>query len=147
MILRSIPFALLGALTLSSPVLAQTITTGAQVTTEDYRRQAQAEVARLKADRPITGRARNVIIFIGDGMGISTLTAARIYQGQKLGRDGESFTTAMDSLSYAALVKTYSHDAQVSDSAPTASAIMAGVKARNDVIGVGPKRWSATAPS
>ena len=139
MILRSIPFALLGALTLSSPVLAQTITTGAQVTTEDYRRQAQAEVARLKADRPITGRARNVIIFIGDGMGISTLTAARIYQGQKLGRDGESFTTAMDSLSYAALVKTYSHDAQVSDSAPTASAIMAGVKARNDVIGVGPE--------
>jgi alkaline phosphatase len=139
MILRSIPFALLGALTLSSPVLAQTITTGAQVTTEDYRRQAQAEVARLKADKPITGRARNVIIFIGDGMGISTLTAARIYQGQKLDRDGESFTTAMDSLSYAALVKTYSHDAQVSDSAPTASAIMAGVKARNDVIGVGPE--------
>ena len=78
MILRSIPFALLGALTLSSPVLAQTITTGAQVTTEDYRRQAQAEVARLKADRPITGRARNVIIFIGDGMGIGTRTAARI---------------------------------------------------------------------
>ena len=97
---------------------------GAQVTTGDYRRQAQAELARLKASVPINGRARNVIIFIGDGMGISTLTAARIYQGQKLGRDGESFTTAMDSLSHAALVKTYSHDAQVSDSAPTASAII-----------------------
>ena len=143
MIFRSLPLALLGALTLSSATLAQTvtpaITAGAQVTTEDYRRQAQAEVARLKAGAPITRRARNVIIFIGDGMGISTLTAARIYQGQKLGRDGESFTTAMDSLSYAALVKTYSHDAQVSDSAPTASAIMGGVKARNDVIGVGPE--------
>ncbi len=119
--------------------MAQTITQGAQVTTGDYRRQAQAELARLKASVPINGWARNVIIFIGDGMGMSTLTAARIYQGQKLGRDGESFTTAMDSLSHAALVKTYSHDAQVSDSAPTASAILAGVKLRNGIIGLGPE--------
>lgn len=135
--------ALLAALTFSASATAQVITPaitkGAQVTTEDYRRQARDELARLKASTPINARAKNVIIFIGDGMGISTLTAARIYQGQKLGRDGESFTTAMDSLSHAALVKTYSHDAQVSDSAPTASAIMGGVKARNDVIGVGPE--------
>ncbi len=135
--------ALFAALLLSTTATAQTITPtitkGAQVTTDDYRRQGQAEVARLKASAPINARAKNVIIFIGDGMGISTLTAARIYQGQKLGRDGESFTTAMDSLAHAALVKTYSHDAQVSDSAPTASAIMGGVKARNDVIGVGPE--------
>ncbi|WP_255245788.1 hypothetical protein [Sphingobium sp. D43FB] len=31
------------------------------------------------------------MIFIGDGMGVSTLTAARIHGG-----DGESFVTAMD---------------------------------------------------
>ncbi len=131
--------ALLAALTLTTAATAQTITQGAQVTTEDYRRQARDELARLKASTPITARAKNVIIFIGDGMGISTLTAARIYQGQKLGRDGESFSTAMDSLAHAALVKTYSHDAQVSDSAPTASAIMAGVKLRNGIIGLGPE--------
>ncbi|MES2472534.1 MAG: alkaline phosphatase [Pseudomonadota bacterium] len=138
--------ALFTALVLSTTASAQTITKGAQVTTQDYLRQGQAEVARLKASTPINARARNVIIFIGDGMGISTLTAARIYQGQKLGRDGESFTTAMDSLSNAALVKTYSHDAQVSDSAPTASAIMGGVKARNDVIGVGPEAIVSDCP-
>ncbi|MEY4708313.1 MAG: hypothetical protein RJB58_2036 [Pseudomonadota bacterium] len=138
--------ALLAALALSTAASAQTITQGAQVTTEDYRRQARDEVARLKAATPINGRAKNVIIFIGDGMGISTLTAARIYQGQKLGRDGESFTTAMDSLAHAALVKTYSHDGQVSDSAPTATAIMAGVKARNDVIGVGPEAVVSDCP-
>jgi alkaline phosphatase len=130
---------LFAALFFSSPAIAQTITQGAQVTTEDYRRQGQAEVARLKASQPINGRAKNVIIFIGDGMGISTLTAARIYEGQKLGRDGESFVTAMDSLANAALVKTYSHDSQVADSAPTASAIMAGVKLRNGLIGLGPE--------
>ncbi|MEZ5668642.1 MAG: alkaline phosphatase [Alphaproteobacteria bacterium] len=32
--------------------------------------------------------------------------------------------------------RNYSHDGQVSDSAPTATAMMTGVKARNDVIGV-----------
>ena len=31
-------------------------------------------------------RAKNVILFIGDGMGISTVTAARIYAGQKQGQ-------------------------------------------------------------
>src|SRR3546814_17731961 len=45
----------------------------------------------------------------------------------------------MDLLPYTALVKTYSHDGQVSDSAPTATAILAGVKTRNGVIGVGPE--------
>ena len=131
--------ALCGVLILASPATGQTSSGGAQGTAEDYRRQALAEVARLKADRPINGPARNVIIFIGDGMGVSTLTAARIYQGQRQGRDGESFVTAMDSLANTALVKTYSHDAQVSDSAPTASAILAGVKLRNGIIGLGPE--------
>ena len=66
-------------------------------------------------------KAKNLIIFIGDGMGVSTITAGRIWQGQVAGQDGESTQTAMDSLDYAALVKTYSNDAQVSDSAPTAT--------------------------
>ena len=131
--------SLFAALILAAPATAQTPSGKAQVTTEDYRRQAQAELARLKANQPINGPARNVIIFIGDGMGVSTLTAARIYQGQRQGQDGESFVTAMDSLAHVALVKTYSHDAQVSDSAPTASAILAGVKLRNGVIGLGPE--------
>src|SRR3546814_16811994 len=71
-------------------------------------------------------------------MGVSTLTAARIHQGQRQGLDGESYVPAMDRLPYTALVKTYSHDGQVSDSAPTATAILAGVTTRNGAIGVGP---------
>ncbi len=108
-------------------------------TTDAYRNQALAELERLKADAPIIGKARNILLFIGDGMGVSTLTAARIHQGQRQGVDGESFVTAMDRLSSTALVKTYSHDGQVSDSAPTATAILTGVKTRNGVIGVGPE--------
>lgn len=33
--------------------------------------------------------AKNVIFFLGDGMGVSTVTAARIHAGQKLGELGE----------------------------------------------------------
>jgi alkaline phosphatase len=108
-------------------------------TTASYRQQGEAEleVRRSAAARP--DRARNVIIFIGDGMGVSTITAARIFAGQQAGLDGESFVTAMDQLDHTALVRTYSHDGQVSDSAPTATAIMAGIKTRNSMIGVGPE--------
>jgi alkaline phosphatase len=103
---------------------------------DSYFRAAQADLASRMAVRPNTSRARNVILFIGDGMGISTLTAARIYQGQQTGGDGESLITAIDGLPYSALVRTYAHDAQVSDSAPTATALLSGVKTRNDIIGL-----------
>lgn len=108
-------------------------------TAAQYREQAATELSRLKAARPIERRARNVVIFIGDGMGVSTLTAARIHQGQVAGEDGVSFVPAMDRLRHTALVKTYSHDSQVADSAPTATAILAGIKTWNGVIGIGPE--------
>ena len=76
-------------------------------------------------------RAKNVILFVGDGMGVSTITAARIYAGQVKGRDGESYQLAMDKLPYSAFSKTYTHDSQVADSAPTAVAMTAGVKSYN----------------
>ena len=35
------------------------------------------------------GKAKNVILFVGDGMGVSTVTAARILDGQNQGKPGE----------------------------------------------------------
>jgi alkaline phosphatase len=105
-------------------------------TGDSYFVEAKADLEAPLTFRPNTGRARNVILFVGDGMGISTLTAARIRQGQRAGEDGESTWTAMDRLPFSALVKTYAHDAQVPDSAPTATAMTTGVKTRNDVIGL-----------
>ena len=103
---------------------------------DSYFRDAASDLeARLKV-RANTSRARNVILFVGDGMGVSTLTAARIYQGQQAGQSGEAFWTVMDRLPYSALVKTYAHDSQVSDSAPTATALTTGVKTRNGIIGL-----------
>lgn len=80
--------------------------------------------------------AKNVILFIGDGMGVSTITAARIYAGQSMGADGESYRLAMDTLPWTALSKTYSHDYQVSDSAATATALTAGLKTKSGFLGV-----------
>ncbi|QNK65064.1 alkaline phosphatase [Variovorax sp. PAMC26660] len=71
---------------------------------------------------------KNIIFFLGDGMGITTMTAARIY---KVGEDGD---LTMDTLPETAFVHTYSNDAQVTDSAPSMSAYMTGVKMNNEVI-------------
>lgn len=116
-------------------------------TTAGYREQAQTELSRLRGGAPVERRARNLIIFVGDGMGVSTLTAARIHQGQMQGADGVSFVPAMDRLNYTALVKTYSHDAQVADSAPSATALLGGVKTSNGVIGIGPEAKPADCES
>ena len=90
------------------------------------------------ASRLIEGEspARNVILFIGDGMGISTVTAARILEGQRRSEPGEENRLAFETLPYVAFSKTYNTDAQVSDSASTITAILSGVKSKTAVIGV-----------
>lgn len=152
--MRNLPLLLASCL-MTAPAIAQSAPKQAPAkppisTSDGYLKAGQAELKRLMADKPNNRKARNVIIFIGDGMGVATLTAGRIFEGQQLGLDGESYIAEMDRLPHTALVKTYSHDAQVADSAPTATAIVAGVKTKNGVIGVGPEAiendCAATAP-
>ena len=156
--MRKLSSALLASCLITAPIMAQSaaapapaapvpapapvamrIGTPPVTTSEGYRKAGEDELKRLIADKPNDRKARNVIIFIGDGMSVTTLTAARIYEGQQKGVDGESFVAQMDRLPHTALVKTYSHDGQVPDSAPTATALVAGVKTLNGVIGVGPQ--------
>ena len=79
------------------------------------------------------GEATNVIFFLGDGMGPTTVTASRIY---KYGEDGK---LTMESLKRTARIKTYSLDGQTTDSAPSMAAYMTGVKMRNEVISMSPE--------
>ncbi len=72
--------------------------------------------------------SKNVLFFLGDGLGMTTMTAARIYS---VGEDGE---LTIDTLPETAFVKTYSANSQVTDSAPSMSAYMTGVKMNNEVI-------------
>ena len=100
---------------------------------------AAAAVPALAEDAPEQPRAKNVILFIGDGMGISTITAARIYEAQKRGETGEENSLSFERFPNVALVKTYNTNAQVPDSAGTATAMNSGVKTSIGVIGIGPE--------
>ncbi|WAJ70309.1 alkaline phosphatase [Catenovulum adriaticum] len=81
-------------------------------------------------------KAKNVILFVGDGMGVSTLTAARILEGQRNGNLGEEGYLSFETFPYSAQVKTYNVDAQTPDSAGTMTAMASGVKTDVGVIGV-----------
>ena len=84
-------------------------------------------------------RKRGVILFVGDGMGVSTVTAARILDGQNKGLAGEENLLAFEHFPHLALVKTYNVDAQVSDSAGTMTALVTGHRTRAGVLSVGPE--------
>ena len=82
------------------------------------------------------GSAKNIILFVGDGMGVSTVTASRILDGQNKGMMGEENDLSFDAFPFSGLAKTYNVDAQTPDSAGTMTAMMSGVKTDVGVIGV-----------
>ena len=84
--------------------------------------------------------AKNVILFIGDGMGVSTITAARIFDGQSKGLKGEEHSLAFEDFENLALIKTYNTNAQVPDSAGTATAILSGYKTNIGAVNVKPNK-------
>ncbi|WP_147652839.1 alkaline phosphatase [Vulcaniibacterium gelatinicum] len=98
----------------------------------------RAGAARAAANGAMAGRARNVIVFLGDGMSLPTVTAARILEGQRRGAPGEENLLAFERFPHTALSKTYNTDYQTPDSAGTMTAIASGVKTRLGVIGLGP---------
>ncbi len=109
-------------------------------TSESWISDGEKAIQERLAIQPITKRAKNVILFVGDGMGISTLTAGRIREGQLAGQSGEENLLSFETFPYTALVKTYNVDAQVADSAGTASALNTGSKTRIGVINTGPEQ-------
>lgn len=103
-------------------------------TPDHWRRLGRAALAAAQARTPITGKARNVILFVGDGMGVATVTAARILEGQQKGHPGEENLLALESLPYTALLKTYNTNQQTPDSAGTMTALVTGVKTKAGVL-------------
>ncbi|XP_077541185.1 alkaline phosphatase, tissue-nonspecific isozyme-like [Haemaphysalis longicornis] len=109
---------------------------------EFWRASGQRTLAELlKPTVPfiVDGPAKNVILFVGDGMGVSTATAARIYGAQKKNRDtGEESRLAFERFPFTALIKTYAVDRQVVDSGASATALFTGVKTKIKIIGLSP---------
>ncbi|KAK4874693.1 hypothetical protein RN001_014053 [Aquatica leii] len=85
--------------------------------------------AALKQQQNI-GLAKNVILFIGDGMGPTTTTAARIYS------NSEKHYLSFEKFPNVGVLKTYSADQLVPDSCSTATALFCGVKANVKTSGV-----------
>ncbi|XP_005189231.1 membrane-bound alkaline phosphatase [Musca domestica] len=77
-----------------------------------------------------TNKAKNIIMFLGDGMSVHTVTATRNFMGDS--REQVYFET----FPYFGLSKTYCVDRQVADSACTATAYLGGVKGNYGTIGV-----------
>jgi len=77
-----------------------------------------------------TNKAKNVIMFLGDGMSVHTVTATR----NLLGDSAEQ--VFFEGFPYTGLSKTYCINRQVADSACTATAYLGGVKANYATIGV-----------
>lgn len=59
---------------------------------------AELDEALLRSEN--TNLARNIILVIGDGMSLSTNTGARIFKGQKQGKDGTSSKLSWDKFPY-----------------------------------------------
>lgn len=72
-------------------------------------RVRQAAAAAGNPGTTPTGVARGVVLFVGDGMGLSTLTAARILSGQRHGNTGEEAELAWDTFPAVALARVSYH--------------------------------------
>ncbi|XP_064650752.1 alkaline phosphatase-like [Lineus longissimus] len=81
------------------------------------------------------GVAKNLILCIGDGMGLPSITAMRILKGQQKGNPGEEGWLNFEKFPSMGLAKTYATDRQISESGSTGSSIQTGVKTRYNVIG------------
>lgn len=129
---NSLPFLML-------PLATSLLFSGvsAQESPETWYDEGQATVARNLALRASSnGMARNVILFVGDGMGISTVTAARILDGQLRGETGEENALSFENFPNVALSKTYNTNQQIADSAGTMTAMSTGIKTKAGVISV-----------
>ncbi|XP_049846502.1 alkaline phosphatase-like [Schistocerca gregaria] len=119
---------------------------------EAWQRAAHAAIRRrleeAEADaRGGSARARNVVLAVGDGMGLSTVTAARILAGQRLGSSGEDHHLTWDRFPATALARTYNADAQTGESSACATALLCGVKANRETVGLDARARFEDCPS
>jgi len=126
----------IGATLLPGPVLAAEPTVQGPEAVEEWFDAGKHFIQESRQLHPNRRKAKNVILFVGDGMGVSTVTAARILEGQMNGRPGEENRLFFETLPYLGLSKTYSWDQQTSDSAPTMTAMVTGYKAREGMLAV-----------
>ncbi|GHF43834.1 alkaline phosphatase [Deinococcus metalli] len=126
----------------------QSLTAGSHILTVRYSDGAgdQIKSVRWNAVAPAAAKAKNVILFIGDGMGWNTVNAANLIahpynpaNGMPTGK-----LAMMSDLSSMASVNTSSYDSALADSANTASSIATGQKIQVNALNVYPDNTADT---
>lgn len=91
----------------------------------------QTILSKLKTLNTLSEKkAKNIIMFLGDGMSIHTLTATRAFINDI------STELSFEKFPYFGLSRTYCVDTQVPDSACTSTAYLSGVKGNYGTVGV-----------
>jgi len=80
-----------------------------------------------------TSRVKNILLLIGDGMGLTQVAAARI---KALGAEGRLYIERMP---VTGLINVHSADKLITDSGAASTALATGYKTRNGMIGVNPE--------
>lgn len=120
-----------------APVAAQAPAPSIE-TKETFFARGRADVEANARIKPNKRKAKNVILFIGDGMGVTTITAARIFDGQMRGMKGEENKLSFEKFPHLAHSKTYQANQQTPDSAPTMTSIVTGSKANDGTLSIAP---------
>ncbi len=80
-------------------------------------------------ERSSLAPAKNIILLIGDGMGLSQITGGMIANGNR---------TVLEEFTITGLHKSFAYDNLITDSAAGATAFASGIKTYNGAIGVDP---------
>lgn len=101
-----------------------------ELKSEYWMKNAMDFVEEQLKKAPNKNKAKNIIMFLGDGMSHPSIAAARVHMG------GEEKKLAFEDFPHTASSKTYCVDRQVADSACTATAYLQGIKANYATMGV-----------
>lgn len=102
-------------------------------TTSYWTTKAQSSLDDILHKKLNKNKAKNIILFLGDGMGLSSVAASRVVA------KSEETVLSFEKFPHVGLSKTYCVDRQTSDSACTSTAYLSGVKGNYGTIGVNAK--------
>ena len=72
----------------------------------DWMKSGQDDLQRTVQKKLNTNIAKNVILFIGDGMGLTTVWASRVYTGQYMhNQSGEEYEIEFEKFNHVGLAK------------------------------------------
>ncbi|CAL8097873.1 unnamed protein product [Calicophoron daubneyi] len=94
---------------------------------------------RQRGEHLLQKRPKNVILFIGDGMSLSSVTAARYLKAHNQSKSVGDVLLGWEEWPSAGLVRTFCADRMTTDSGTAATALLGGSKSQFDTIGVNEK--------